>query len=328
MTLPRTRFGAFCKRLALLPLLAYAPAAIAAAPTSSHAWAEPPVSPAVKAAMDKADAGHPAELIKLADAGRTDAQFFAGVMLIYGRNSVPRDPKKGCGYEEKASSSRADAMHLVGVCWQNGLTGAKDAAKAEAAYTRADQMGFPKSKCALGLMLMGEPGHGERGVGLCKQSANAGDVEAQLVVADAYFYGRGVKENHQEARKWYAMAADRKNPQALRRLGEMYAAGDGGKKDTKKAVALWEAAEKAGDPLVCILVADQLFSDLTGGKKPGGGTYAFKGGVPVGELDAVEAWYQEALQRDPRPDVKQRAERGIKVVQSLKTAAKSVSVKK
>jgi hypothetical protein len=71
-----------------------------------------------------------------------------------------------------------------------------------------------------------------------------------------------------------------------------------------------------------------LFSDLTGGKKPGGGTYAFKGGVPVGELDAVEAWYQEALQRDPRPDVKQRAKRGIKVVQSLKTAAKSVSVKK
>ncbi|HSZ53280.1 MAG TPA: tetratricopeptide repeat protein [Caulobacteraceae bacterium] len=327
MKQPRIRLVPFCKRLAQLALLAYAPAAIAAAPASSQAWAEPPVSPDVKAAMDKADAGQPAELIRLADAGRTDAQFYAGVMLIYGRNRVPPDAKKGCGYEQKASSSRADAMHLVGVCWQNGLTGAKDNAKAEAAYLRADQMGFPKSKCALGLMLLGSPAQAGRGVGLCKESANAGDVEAQLVVGDAYFYGRGVKEDHQEARKWYAMAADRNNPQALRRLGEMYAAGDGGKKDTKKAVALWEAAEKAGDPLVCILVADQLFSDLTGGKKPSGGTYAFRGGVPVGDLDAVEAWYQEALQRDPRPDVKQRAQRGIKVVQSLKAAAKAVSVK-
>jgi hypothetical protein len=49
----------------------------------------------------------------------------------------------------------------------------------------------------------------------------------------------------------------------------MYAKGDGGPKDTKKAMALWTAAEKAGDPLVAILVADQLFSNLTGGEHPG-----------------------------------------------------------
>ena len=326
MTKPRAWIGVLRWGLVPLALLAFAPAALATGGAPGAPWTEPAVSPEVKAAMDKADAGHPADLIKLADAGRTDAQFYAGVMLIYGRNGVARDPKKGCGYEAKASASRADAMHLVGACWQNGLTGAKDTAKAEAAYLNSAHMGFPKSRCALGQMLLGEPGKGDRGIGLCKESANAGDVEAQLVVADAYFFGRGVKEDHQEARKWYAMAADRKNPQALRRLGEMYAAGDGGNRDTKKAVALWQEAEKAGDPLVCILVADQLFADLTGGKKPGGGTYAFKGGVPVGDLDAVESWYQEALKRDPRPDVKQRAQRGIQVVQNLKAAA--VQVKK
>jgi TPR repeat protein len=249
-------------------------------------------------------------------------------MLIYGRGGVQPDPRKGCGYEVKASSSRADAMHLVGVCWENGLMGAKDTAKAEAAYLRAAQMGFPKSNCALGQMLLGQPGQAQRGVALCKESAKAGDVEAQLVVGDAYFYGRGVSEDHKEARKWYGMAADRNDPHALRRLGEMYASGDGGKKDTKTALMLWETAEREGDPLVCILVADQMFSNLTGGKKPAGGTYAFKGGVPVADLDSIEAWYQEALTRDPRPDVKQRAQRGIQVVQSLKSAAKAVSVKK
>jgi TPR repeat protein len=238
---------------------------------------------------------------------------------------VAKDPKKGCAYEEKASATRPDAMHLVGACWQNGLTGARDPAKAEAAYQRAVQMGYTKSRCALGQMLLGEPGQGERGIALCKESAEAKDVDAQLAVADAYFAGRGVKKDPKEARRWYQKAADQKNPQALRRLGEMYAAGDGGKKDTKKAVALWQDAEKAGDPLVCILVADQLFSDLTGGKKPGGGTYQFKNAVPVADLEAVENWYEEAAKRDPRPDVKQRAEKAIQVIRSLKTA--SVTVK-
>jgi TPR repeat protein len=318
-----------CRRLAPVALLAFAPGPIALAATAPApaAWVEPPISPEVKAAMDKAGAGMPADLLALADKGRTDAEFYAGVMLIYGRNGVAAEPKKGCAYEQKASATRADAMHLVGVCWQNGLTGARDAAKADAAYQNAMHMGFAKSRCALGQMLLGEPGQGERGIALCKQSAEAKDLEAQLVVADAYFSGRGVKADRKEARRWYQAAADQKNPQALRKLGEMYASGDGGKKDTKKAVALWQEGEKAGDPLVCILVADQLFSDLTGGKKPTGGTYQFKNAVPVADLEVVENWYEEAAKRDPRPDVKQRAERSLQVVKNLKTAAASVGVK-
>jgi uncharacterized protein len=324
----RTSFGGLGKRLARLAVLACAPPVIAAAAPPVQHWVEPPVSPEVKAAMGKAEAGQPGELIALADAGRSDAEFYAGVMLIYGAHGVSRDARKGCGYEAKASRNRADAMHLVGVCWENGLTGAGDAAKAEAAYLNAAQMGFPKSRCALGRMLLGKPGQGERGVGLCKESASAGDADAQLVVADSYFYGRGVKVDRKEARRWYGMAADLKNPQAMRRLGEMYASGDGGAKDTKKALVLWQDGEKAGDPLVCILVADQMFSDLTGGKKPGGGTYAFRGGVPVEDLDTIESWYKEALRRDPRPDVRQRAARAIQVVQNLKAAASGVPANK
>ena len=327
MTKPSSIIAVLCGRLAPAALLLAAPEAPAATAPTPTPWVEPAISPEVKAAMDKAEANMPADLITLADMGRADGEFYAGVMLIYGRGSVAKDPAKGCAYEEKASASRADAMHLVGVCWQNGLAGARDAAKAEAAYQRAFEMGFAKSRCVLGQMLLGEPGQGERGIGLCKESASAGEVEAQLAVADAYFAGRGVKADHKEARRWYQMAADKKNPQALRRLGEMYAAGDGGKKDTKKAVALWQDGEKAGDPLVCILVADQLFADLTGGKKPTGGTYGFKNGVPVADLEVVESWYQQASERDPRPDVKQRAQNALQVVRSLKSAADAKTVK-
>jgi TPR repeat protein len=176
-------------------------------------------------------------------------------------------------------------------------------------------------------MLMAEPGEASRGLSLCKEAAEAGDVAAQQAVGDAYFRGGPAPRDHAEARRWYAMAAERNDPQAARTLGEMYANGDGGKRDTKKAVELWRKAEQAGDPLACILVADQLFADITGGKKPGPGTYAFKGGVPVADIEVVESWYQEALKRDPRPDVQQRAKYAIQVLASFKTAG-GVNVKK
>jgi TPR repeat protein len=103
----------------------------------------------------------------------------------------------------------------------------------------------------------------------------------------------------------------------------MYVKGDGGPKDPKKAMALWTAAEKAGDPLVSILVADQLFSNMTGGRKPGPGRYGFKGGIPVADIEVVEEWYKQAQARDPRPEVQQRAKYALAILASFKKAAKA-----
>ena len=280
----------------------------------------PAPRPELQEAMNKADAGDPAPLTAMADAGAADAQYYAGVMYIFGRGKIAKDPAKGCAYEEKASASRGDAMHLVGMCWQTGAAGAPDRAKAEAAFTRADAMGFAKSKCALGQMLMTDPGQAERGLKLCQEAGKAGDLDAQKAVAEAYFNGGGVKQDRGEARKWLDMAAKQNDPESMRKLGVMYAGGDGGKKDTKKALELWMRGEKAGDPLTPILVADQLFTAVTG-KKPGPGKYAFKGGIPKGDLGVVEDWYKEAQQVDPRPEVKTRAEYALKILASLRTAA-------
>jgi TPR repeat protein len=287
--------------------------------------APPALRPELQDAMTKADAGDPKPLTALADAGAADAQYYAGVMYIFGRGNIAKDPARGCAYEEKASANRADAMHMVGLCYQNGAAGPPDKVKAEAAFTKADSMGFPKSKCALGQMLMTDPAQAQRGLDLCKVSAKAGDVDAQKAVAEAYFDGAGAKSDHGEARKWYDMAAKQNDLDSMRKLGSMYASGDGGKKDTKKALGLWMMGEKAGDRLAPILVADQLFSDLTGGKKPGPGKYAFKGGVPTADLGIVEEWYQEAAKVDPRPDVKARADYALKILASLKTAGSSVT---
>lgn len=299
--------------LALLGL----PTAAAAQPASGP----PPPSPELQAALKTAQGGDAGPLLKMADAGDADAQYFAGVLLIFGSKAVPRDAAKGCVYEEKASARRADAMHLVGMCSQNGANGPPDKAKAEAAYTRAAAMGFPKSKCALGQMMMTEPARAERGLGLCREAATAGDADAQVAVGNAYFAGTVKRPDHGAARKWYEMAAKQGDPYAMRRLGEMYALGDGGRKDPKKAMELWSAGEKAGDPTVAILMADQLFSDMTGGRKPGPGTYAFRGGVPVGDIQVVEEWYKLAQERDPRPDVQARAKYALAILDGLRKGA-------
>ena len=291
---------------------------------SAQPWAgQPPTSPEVRAAMDKAAAGEAAELLKLADAGRADAQYFAGGMLIFGRGAVARDPARGCAYEEKASATRADAAYLVGECWRRGLAGKLDKQTAEAAYARAAEMGYPKARCAQGETLFADPAQAARGLALCKQVADAGDADAQAKVGDFYLRGSGpVKADHAEARRWYAKAAAQKQPAAARQLGEMYAKGDGGKRDAKKAIELWKVADEAGDPMVAILVADQLFSEITGGKTPGPGQYAFRGGVPVADIEVAEEWYAQARDRDPRPEVKKRAEYALTVLASFKKAAR------
>ena len=193
--------------------MALAPAAVAQTPAGAPTGASAP-SPKLQAAMKKADAGDPVALVAMADAGDAGAQYYAGVMYIFGRGTIAKDAARGCAYERKASASRGDAMFLVGRCYQSGVVGAQDKAKAEAAYTRAAEMGFSKSKCALGQMLMAEPQRAEHGVALCKQAATAGDAEAQSVVGNAYFSGAAFRSccltaisYHLRASAWSCLTA-------------------------------------------------------------------------------------------------------------------------
>ncbi|MBV9996988.1 MAG: sel1 repeat family protein [Caulobacteraceae bacterium] len=304
-----------------LALLALTTPALAEAPAAAPA---PAVAPDLRAAMEKADAGTPADLTALADSGRADAQYYAALMYLNGRGAPP-DPARGCAYAQKASAARADAMFLVGQCRRRGVGGKPDPEAAKAAFSRAADMGFAAAKCALGQMLLDDPAQAARGVDLCRQGAQAGDVGAQLKLGDAYYAGKVVAKDRAEARRWYEMAARQGSPEASRKLGSMYAAGDGGKRDSKRAMELWRTAEKGGDPLTPILVADELFSQLTGGRTPGGGTYAFRGAIPVSDIEAIEDWYREAQQRDPRPETQKRAKTALAVLEGFRQGAQKAA---
>jgi TPR repeat protein len=272
------------KAVTVLTMLALATPALGQTAASAP---NPDVAPDLRAAMDKADAGTPADLVALADSGRADAQYYAGVMYLSGRG-VPADLARGCGYVEKASATRADAMFLVGQCRARGVGARPDPQAAQVAFISA---------------------------------ANLGDVRAQLKLGDAYSAGELGTKDPAVARRWYDMAAKQGSAEASRKLGSLYADGEGGDRDAKRAMELWLAAEKGGDPQAPILVADALFSQLTGGRAPGPGRYAFKGGIPVADIEVIETWYREAQARDPRPDIQERAKTALNVLAGFKKAA-------
>lgn len=290
------------------------------------AWMPPQLPEELKAAMAKADAGDLKPLEALAAAGHADAEFYLGVALIFGRKDIPANGKRGCALVEKASITRPDAEFMLGECYRQGLGGVTDPIKAQAAYTLAAGKNFVPAKCALGAMMLAEPPpKPARGLQLCEEGANGGDPIAQLQLGDAYRHGKGVDRNPKEARRWYEMAAAQKQPEASRKLGEMYATGEGGKKDKKKAAELWRAAESGGDPYASIQLADQMFLEITGGKPPGPGKFAFRGGIPVEEIELAMQWYQDAQKRDARPETQARAKMALYTLASFKTAAEGVS---
>jgi len=308
--------------------LALATAAHAQTPAApAHpAWTPPQLPEELKAAMAKADAGDIKPLEALAAAGHADAEFYLGVALIFGRKDVPANGKRGCELVGKASITRPDAEFMLGECYRLGLGGVTDPSKAAAAYTLAAGKGFGPAKCALGSMMLAEPPpKPARGLQLCQESANAGDAAAQLVLGDAYRQGKGAERNPKEARRWYEMAAALKQPEASRKLGEMYAAGEGGKKDKKKAAEFWRTAESGGDPYASILLADQMFLEITDGKPPGPGRFKFRGGIPVGDIDTAIEWYKDAQKRDLRPETQARAKMALYTLTSFKSAASGVS---
>jgi len=80
-----------------------------------------------------------------------------------------------------------------------------------------------------------------------KSLAEHGNAEAQFNLGRMCSYGRGVKENHKKAIRWYQLAAEQGNAEAQINLGRMYANGRGILKDYKEAVKWYRLAAEQGD---------------------------------------------------------------------------------
>ena len=85
------------------------------------------------------------------------------------------------------------------------------------------------------------------GLKLLRPLAKQGDVIAQFALSRAYFFGKGVTQNYQEAAKWMLKAAKQGNADAQNILGSMYREGQGVIKDYKEAAKWYRLAAGQGN---------------------------------------------------------------------------------
>ena len=149
------------------------------------------------------------------------------------------------------------------------------------------------------------------------------DPEAQAQLAARYRRGDGVTQDYAEARRLFGLAAAQKNGTALRELGAMNMAGEGARRDDRKAVQQWKDAAFAGDRHAPILVADYLFTRVTGVAPPTGSDQPLKiqRSMPLDKVAEAGRWYQVALERDERPEVRLRALGASTVLQLMMKVA-------
>ena len=77
-----------------------------------------------------------------------------------------------------------------------------------------------------------------------KAAAEKGHKKAQYRVGLCYDKGKGVKENDDEAFRWYSKSAAQNYAKAQYQLGKCYKEGEGCKEDRSKALAWWLKAAK------------------------------------------------------------------------------------
>jgi len=76
--------------------------------------------------------------------------------------------------------------------------------------------------------------------------AKQGQVEAQLTLAEAYYFGKGTEKNLKQALFWYERAALQGHPEAQRALGAMYELGQGTDKKPKEAAYWYQKSAEQG----------------------------------------------------------------------------------
>lgn len=272
----------------------------AAAPASAQVIMRgaPPVRPEVAAALANARS-NPSELIRLAEIGQDDAMTYAGIMLAFSREDAV-DRKKGCDWLEKASATRADAMHALGEAFENGICGGQtDLVRAMTTFRKAGDMGMAKSRCAEGNVLIKLGREQARAVELCREGAQAGDADAQTDLGNFYLEGKVIARDMAQARRWYEKAAAQDQANAAFLLGQIYWNGDGVAKDNAKAAQLWRVAYAQGREDAAFHLGNEAF--VRAGR--GAGKWD-----PTGLAEA-RAWYAKAIDARNPEVAKQALER-------------------
>ena len=131
-------------------------------------------------------------------------------------------------------------------------------------------------------------------------TAEKGDIDAQLHLADLYHTGKAVPRNFAEARRWLLLAAAQGNAEAEFGLGCMHLQGAGGLQDATEALRLIHLAAAQGHEQ-----AQEVMSHVHGGND--GGT-------------ASSAWWYSDVEAERAASLLEEAELNKQLVKQLAAA--------
>lgn len=115
-------------------------------------------------------------------------------------------------YGKAAEQGMAIAQHNLGYCYYHGLGVEKDYDEAYKWYRKAAEQG---NKSAISKLYYWPTSKIEK----LRMLANLGHAESQYLLAVSYAKGEGVKQNMEEAAKWYKKAAEQGHTKAKAALG-------------------------------------------------------------------------------------------------------------
>lgn len=199
---------------------------------------------------------------RLAEGGVSEAMLRLAALYEEGRG-VEADPATAFAwYRRAAEAGHPRAMRQLGDRLRDGDGVAADAREAAMWYERAAAAGDLAATGRLGrLLLSGDPAFPSdpaRGFALLEKAATAGDVDAQIALAEALAGEKLAGEKAMlprpaEARRWYAIAhtslerlVEEGDMRAAETLGRLYAEGRGVKPDGARAAELFHVAARGG----------------------------------------------------------------------------------
>jgi TPR repeat protein/CHAT domain-containing protein len=204
---------------------------------------------------------------KGADLGDGRAMRYLGISYSEA-DGVERDYAQALAWFRKgAEADDTDSYAEIGQAYESGNGVAVDMAEAVRWYQKGHAAGSDRATNRLAsMMATGTGGLAKDTVAAAKlfrQAAEAGNVAAMCFLADAYYWGRGVEQNHAESLRWLTRAADEGVAFYQLKLGKQYFLGDRTVTDFTRARTLFEKADESGEPMAGEWLVRATLADVT-----------------------------------------------------------------
>lgn len=182
---------------------------------------------------------------KALDLGNKNAEIFMDLQ------SSKNDYTKFCQLlKENSNSQDPDVAYMLGVNYENGISGEIDLSKAIEYYSKAAELGLSDAINSLGVLY--ENGKGvdkdiSKAIEYYQQAANLGNSDSIFNLAKCYFKGIGVDVDLPKSIEYMQQAANLGNGDSYYSLGFCYENGIGVPKDLSKAIENYHKGAELGN---------------------------------------------------------------------------------